>query len=156
MFGKKQIALFLQNVQQLIQNYENNIIQPSPQFRDEPILPPSQFRDDAPIPAARTKKQSPVAAPRANYRTEKGSEGIYKIIWAIFWVPYRPTCSAAENEVCYWEKVSYHSSTDERFLICWDSVQLLFKLPFFLVRSLSSLHRLLEIFSLHLLSMTQV
>ena len=110
MFGKKQIALFLQNVQQLIQNYENNIIQPSPQFRDEPILPPSQFRDDAPIPAARTKKQSPVAAPRANYRTEKGSEGIYKIIWAIFWVPYRPTCSAAELRI---SKSNYQRATQE-------------------------------------------
>ena len=53
-----------QNVHQLIQNDENNIIQPPPQFRDEPILPPPQFRENVPIPDPTTKKQQPIPAPR--------------------------------------------------------------------------------------------
>ena len=71
MFGKKQIALFLQNVQQLIQIYESNVIQPPLQFRDEPILPPPQFRDYAPISAPRTKKQSPVAVTRVQITEQR-------------------------------------------------------------------------------------
>ena len=40
------------SVKQMVQEYENNIIPPPPEFRDKPI------------PTPRTKKQKPVPAPR--------------------------------------------------------------------------------------------
>lgn len=58
--ANRPIPALRQNVQQLIQNYENNIIQPPP-----------QFRDSAPIPAPRTKKQRPVADFRVQSREQR-------------------------------------------------------------------------------------
>ena len=56
------------SVKFMVQQYEDNVISPPPEFRDDyKPIPPQEFRDDyKPIPAPRTKKplQYPIPTPR--------------------------------------------------------------------------------------------
>ena len=64
------------SVKELVQQYEENIIQPPIQFRERPIPAP---RTKKPVPAPRTKQQKPIAAKRTFVaQTEKALKGYTK------------------------------------------------------------------------------
>ena len=65
------------SVKDMVQQYEDNIISPPPEFRDKPIpLARTKKPSQAPIPTPRTKKPSekPSQAPIPTLRTKKPSE----------------------------------------------------------------------------------
>ena len=61
------------SVKDMVQQYEDNIISPPPEFRDKPIpIARTKKPSQAPIPIARTKK--PSQAPIPTPRTKKPSQ----------------------------------------------------------------------------------
>ena len=62
------------SVKDMVQQYEDNIISPPPEFRDKPIpLARTKKPSQAPIPTPRTKKplQAPIPAPRTKKQTSE-------------------------------------------------------------------------------------